>query len=305
MDFSLWPNPERSYAETAQLVAQVEAAEWYGAYVADHFMANVDVGQPAPGPLLEATATLAALAASTSTIRLGSLVLSATYRHPAVLANWAATCDQVSGGRLILGLGAGWQENEHAAYGLPLGPLATRVDRFEEYVQVVRLLTERETVDFAGEYFTLEGARCEPAPKQQPLPILLGVKGERRTLRIAAARADIWNSWCTPAELAHRNALLDGHCDDLGRDPSTLRRTTQAMVLPTATTAEGERRKAEAQGRPLVVGTSAQMLEQLAAYAAAGCAEFIVPTWLLGETAEALEALERFDLEVVRPLRAS
>ena len=239
MRFSLWPNPERTFLETRALVLQAESAGWHAAYVADHFMDDRPIGEPAEVATLESTATVAALAASTSTIRLGTLVASATYRHPAVLAAWAATVDQISEGRLILGLGAGWQLNEHHAYGIALGDVSIRIDRFEEYVAVVRSLLAGGTTTFAGQYFHLDEAPCRPGPIQQPLPLLLGVKGERRTMRIAARQADCWNSWCTPDELQHRNAVLDDHCEEIGRDPSEIWRTTQALVIVTATEAEG------------------------------------------------------------------
>ncbi len=303
MDFSLWPNPERSFDELRRLVLQAEEAGWHAAYVADHFMDDKAVGEPAEVPMLESTATLAALAASTTTIRLGTLVASATYRHPAVLANWASTADQISQGRLILGLGAGWQLNEHHAYGIELGDVPTRIDRFEQYVTVVRSLLAGGTTTFAGSHYQLEAAPCRPEPVQQPLPLLLGVKGERRTMAIAAAQASIWNAWCTPEELAHRNGVLDGHCATIGRDPAEIRRTTQALVIPTATADEGQALRESSIGRPLVAGTPEQMIEDLARFAEAGCDEFIVPGWTLGDGTAASDAIAMLTESVAPALR--
>jgi len=302
MRFSLWPNPERPFDETRDLVRQAEAAGWHCAYVADHFMDDRPIGEPAEVATLESTATLAALAASTSTIRLGTLVASATYRHPAVLASWAATVDQISGGRLVLGLGAGWQLNEHHAYGIDLGDVPTRIDRFEEYVEVVRSLLGGGTTTFAGDHFTLRDAPCRPGPVQQPLPLLLGVKGERRTMAIAARQANLWNAWCTPAELAHRNAVLNGHCETSGRDPGEIGRTTQALVILTATADEGVALLEQGIGRPLVAGTAEQVVEQLAQYVAAGCDEFIVPGWTLGDAGRAADAIALFSESVLPAL---
>ena len=303
MRFSLWPNPERTFLETRALVLQAESAGWHAAYVADHFMDDRPIGEPAEVATLESTATVAALAASTSTIRLGTLVASATYRHPAVLAAWAATVDQISEGRLILGLGAGWQLNEHHAYGIALGDVSIRIDRFEEYVAVVRSLLAGGTTTFAGQYFHLDEAPCRPGPIQQPLPLLLGVKGERRTMRIAARQADCWNSWCTPDELQHRNAVLDDHCEEIGREPSEIWRTTQALVIVTATEAEGRSLRERSIGRPLVAGTPDQMIEDLRRYRDAGCDEFIVPGWTLGDAAAAGDAIDLLTESVVPALR--
>lgn len=122
------------------------------------------------------------------------------YRHPAVLAKIAATVDQVSHGRLTLGIGSGWQENEHDAYGIPLGTAREQMDRFEEAVQILRSLLRQARTTFAGEYFQLRDAPAQPAPVQQPLPLLIGGDGERRMLRVVAQYADQWNAWTTPEQ---------------------------------------------------------------------------------------------------------
>ena len=291
MRFSLWPNPERTYAETRALVLQAEAAGWHAAYVADHFMDDKPIGEPATVAMLESTSTMAALAEATSSIRLGTLVASATYRHPAVLAAWAATVDQISDGRVILGLGAGWQINEHHAYGIELGEVRTRIDRFAEYVSVVQSLLSGGSTTFDGTFFRLEDAPCEPGPVQQPLPLLLGVKGERRTMALAAQHASIWNSWCTPEELRNRNAVLDRHCNTIGRDPSEIQRTTQALVIVTSTEEQGARLRSQSAGRPLLAGTATQLIEQLGDYVDSGCDEFIVPGWTLGAGDAPMDAI--------------
>ncbi len=299
MRLSIWPNPERSFTDTLEIVRAAEAAGWHAAYVADHFMDNVAIGEPAPTPMLEATSTLVALAQATSSIKVGTLVASATYRHPAVLANWAATTHEVSQGRLLLGLGAGWQENEHHEYGIDLGSIRTRVDRFEEYVAIVDDLLAGEVVTTNGAHYHLHGAHLSPAPGRGAVPLLLGVKGERRTMAIAARHAQIWNAWCTPAELEHRNGVLDRHCAAIGRDPRTITRSTQAMVAVLDDPARAEQLRTALAGRPAVVGSAPQVLEQLLGYAEVGCDEFIVPCWILGGTNEVLATIETLTTEVL------
>ena len=172
MKLSVWPSTSQSWADLLDVVGHVDAAGWYCAYVADHFMGDGASFGAATAPWLEATATLAALAGATDQVRLAPLVLSATYRHPAVVANWAATVDHTSGGRFTLGLGAGWQVNEHEQYGLELGSPGERVGRFDEYLAVVRGLLTEERTTVAGRWFTVTdcplraqaGAAAAPDP---------------------------------------------------------------------------------------------------------------------------------------------
>ena len=176
------------------------------------------------GPNLEAWTMLAALGQATRRIRLGCQVTGMIYRHPAVLANMAATVDIISAGRLILGLGAGWNEEETAAYGIELPPLRERFDRFDEGVQaVIGLLTQRTTT-FDGTYVKLTDAYCEPKPVQRPHPpITIGGRGPKRTLRAVARWAQEWNA--VNIDVADWRALkeiLAGHCADIGRDPAEI-----------------------------------------------------------------------------------
>ena len=176
------------------------------------------------GPCLEGWVTLTALAQATRRLRLGTLVTGIHYRHPAVLANMAATLDIVSGGRLELGIGAGWNEEESGAYGIELGTPRQRSDRFEEACEVlVRLLTQ-EVTTFAGDYYQLTDARCEPKPVQRPHPpICIGGSGEKRTLRTAARFAQHWNFvGGTVEQFTRARDVLYQHCADVGRDPSEI-----------------------------------------------------------------------------------
>ena len=176
------------------------------------------------GPCLEGWVTLTALAQATKRLRLGTLVTGVHYRHPAVLANMAATLDIVSGGRLEIGIGAGWNEEESGAYGISVGTPKERSDRFEEACEVIIGLLSDDTTSFSGTYYELTSARCNPKPVQRPHPpICIGGNGERRTLRTAARFAQHWNFvGGTVEEFAHKREVLHEHCANLGRDPEEI-----------------------------------------------------------------------------------
>jgi F420-dependent oxidoreductase-like protein len=171
------------------------------------------------GPCLEGWVTLTALAQATRRLRLGTLVTGNIYRHPAVLANMAATLDIISGGRLELGLGAGWNEEECAAYGIDLPPLKERFDRFDEACEIIVSLLSNETTDFDGRHYRLREARCEPKPLQRPHPPLcIGGLGEKRTLRTVARFAQHWNlPGGGPDVFKQKRDVLAGHCAEVGR----------------------------------------------------------------------------------------
>jgi F420-dependent oxidoreductase-like protein len=187
----------------------------------DHFY---PIFSDSSGPCLEGWTTLTALAQATSRLRLGTLVTGIHYRHPAVLANMVAALDIISNGRLELGIGAGWNEEESGAYGIELGSIKGRFDRFEEACQVLTSLLSKETTDFDGRYYQLKGARNEPKGPQRPHPpICIGGSGEKRTLRITARYAQHWNFAGGPPEVfAHKRAVLSAHCADIGRDPKEI-----------------------------------------------------------------------------------
>jgi alkanesulfonate monooxygenase SsuD/methylene tetrahydromethanopterin reductase-like flavin-dependent oxidoreductase (luciferase family) len=169
------------------------------------------------------------MALKTSRIRVGLMVASNTYRHPAVLANMAATLDIVSDGRLEFGIGAGWHEGEHAMYGIPLGTAAQRIRAMDEACIVLKSLWTNELSDFDGHHYRLTQARCEPKPVQRPHPpITIGGTGERLTLRAVARHADRWNfNGKTVEEFVRLNGVLDDHCEAVGRDPRSIVRSVQ------------------------------------------------------------------------------
>ncbi len=189
-----------------------------GGWTFDHF---TPLRGDESGPCLEGWMLLASLATITSRLRLGVMVSGNTYRHPAVLANMAATADVVSDGRLDLGIGAGWFAPEHEAYGIELPPLRERFDRFDEAVEVIHLLLTQPVSDFEGAYYQLQGARCEPKPVQRPHPpLVIGGGGERRTLRTTARWADHWNFPSMDFDLEafrRKRAVLENWCEQLGR----------------------------------------------------------------------------------------
>jgi F420-dependent oxidoreductase-like protein len=186
-------------------------------WVFDHFY---PIFSDPTGPCLEGWSTLTALALATNRLRLGNLVSGIHYRHPAVLANMVSTIDIISDGRLELGIGAGWNEEESGAYGIELGTPRERSDRFEEACEVLVGLLTQETTTFNGKYYQLTEARNEPKGPQRPHPpICIGGSGEKRTLRTAAKYAQHWNFAAgTAAEFAHKRDVLWAHCADLGRD---------------------------------------------------------------------------------------
>jgi F420-dependent oxidoreductase-like protein len=198
-------------------------------WVFDHFYPIV--GDSA-GPCLEGWMVLAALAQATRRLRLGVLVTGIHYRHPAVLANMAATIDVISDGRLELGIGAGWNEEESGAYGIELGTRRERSDRFEEACQVLIGLLSQETTDFDGKYYRLKEARNEPKGPQRPHPpICIGGSGERRTLLTTAKYAQHWNFLGgSPADFARKRDVLFGHCRAVGRDPAEITLSSHVLL---------------------------------------------------------------------------
>jgi F420-dependent oxidoreductase-like protein len=192
----------------------------------DHFY---PIFSDSTGPCFEGWTVTTALAQATRRLRVGVMVTGNPYRHPAVLANMAATLDVVSDGRLELGIGAGWNQEECDAYGIELPPLRERFDRLDEALTVIVGLLRNETTDFDGRYYTLRAARCEPKPVQRPHPpICVGGGGEKRTLAIAARWSQHWNlAGGSPEVFAHKLDVLRGHCDAIGRDPKEITTSVQ------------------------------------------------------------------------------
>jgi F420-dependent oxidoreductase-like protein len=303
MRFSIWPSPAQSWDDIHEITAHCEQTGWDGVYFADHLMPNGPGPAPLDGDILECWSVIAALAALVPRLRIAPLVTSVTYRHPAVLANIAAAVDHVSHGRLTLGVGAGWQENEHAAYGIPLGTVRERMDRFEEAVQILRSLLTQPRTTFAGQFFELRDAPNQPAPVQDRLPLLIGGSGERRTLRIAARYADQWNAWTTPELLAHKVSVLRAHCEQVGRDPEEIHVSTQALLYLSTDKEWLSQQRPARPGQQVIAGTPAEVADIVARYRDAGADELIVPDFTLGPMARKKDTCDLFMQEVAPAFR--
>ncbi len=223
MQFAFKTSPQNTtWADMLEVWKAADEMDFFvSGWVFDHFY---PIFSDPTGPCLEGWSVLAGLAASTKRLRLGNMVSGIHYRHPAVLANMASTVDIISGGRLELGIGAGWNEEESGAYGIELGSIKDRSDRFEEACEVIVGLLTQETTTFEGRFYQLKDARNEPKGPQQPHPpICIGGGGEKRTLRTTARWAQHWNFGAgTPAEFAHKRDVLHAHCADIGRDPKEI-----------------------------------------------------------------------------------
>lgn len=298
MRFSHWISTAHPTDEILDRGRHAEATGWDGLYVADHFMTNGD--GPSDSPMHECFTLLAALAVAVPRVRLGSLVAGNTYRHPAVLAKQATTIDHLSGGRLVLGLGAGWQVNEHEAYGIPLGSTRERLAWFEEACQVVTGLRDQPRTTVAGDRYQLADAPLEPKPVG-PLPLMIGSSGQTVMARIVATYAQEWNTWSTPELWAEKRQGYDRALDEAGRDPATLHTSTQALVLLGP---DGAARAEDlAKIRPAIGGTPAQLVDTIGRWAEAGLDELIIPDFTLGDRAAAAEALDQIITEVAPAFR--
>ncbi len=290
MKFSLWPNNDRVPAELLEQARVAEDTGWYGIWLADHYMPNTGDTTPARGDAYECWALIPALAAVTNRVRIGTLVSPTSVHHPALLAKRASTVDQLSGGRMVLGLGAGWQINEHHAYGIELEPPGKRVSRFEESIQIVRSMLSQDSTTFHGACYDITDAPCDPKPVQSPLPILVGTRSPRM-LRITARHADEWNTWGSPEQAAvHRTALIET-CDKVGRDPATVWTSANALVDLGGS--------APPPGRAALFGSAQQLVDQFGRYAELGFDEFILPDWNLGaDKSERADKVARIKTEV-------
>jgi alkanesulfonate monooxygenase SsuD/methylene tetrahydromethanopterin reductase-like flavin-dependent oxidoreductase (luciferase family) len=302
MEFSVWPNMSLPPGEVLDTARWADANGFHGVWYADHYMPNTGTEEIEPGDVHECWAMLPAIATVTERVRVGSLVSPTSIHHPAVLANRAATIDHLSGGRMVLGLGAGWQINEHRAYGIELEAPRQRVDRFEEAVRIIRSLLGEDRTTFHGSIYSITDAPADPKPIQSPLPILVGTGG-RRMQRITARFADEWNTWGTVASSAERHAGFVAACEAVDVDPATKWTSVQALVFLTDTDEQADEILGGEWGARSIAGTASKLVDELGAYAATGFDEFIVPDWNLGRTAETRrESLERLHAEVLTRL---
>ena len=274
----LEPRHGATYDRILALAQATEDAGFDAFFRSDHYH-GIDAGDPEYLPT-DSWTTLAGLARETSRVRLGTLVTAATFRHPGVLAITVATVDQMSGGRVTLGIGTGWFEREHRAYGIPFPPTRERFDRLEETLQVLEGLWTTppgEAFAFDGDHVRIDDCATFPALAQRPRPeIVIGGTGPRRTPRLAARFADEYNAGLAPLSeglIANMRAV----CEEVGRDPATLRMSSLLPACCGATRAEAQERAArlgEPGARLLsqgVVGEPSDVLAELERLAAAGC----------------------------------
>ncbi len=283
------------------LVAQTEALGFAGLFCSDHFIFRA----PPDYPSLDVMMALTYAASHTSRVHFGALVTPISFREPVMLARQALALDDLSGGRMILGVGAGWNVREHEAFGYALGDIPTRVARFTEALAVISgLLRDEEPVTFAGQFYQLREAQLLPRPQRPGGPrLMIGGSGPRRTLPLVAKYADLWNaSGMTADEVRERNALLDDLVIKAGRQPGDVGRTMMKFVLCGRDNAEYERRLvglrrqtayAEMSTDALletartqmkgIVGTPAEVAAQLREYEAAGMSEIMIQSFAVDD----------------------
>jgi F420-dependent oxidoreductase-like protein len=266
-----------------RVVALALAAETSGFesfWVMDHYHQIANNG-PASEPMLEAYALLSGVAARTSRIKLGAMVTGVTYRNPAFLAKAVTTLDIVSSGRAILGIGAAWNEEESLAYGYEWPPVAERFERLEDALQICRSMFTQPQTTFHGRRHHVDGAYNVPQPVQPGGPeILVGGTGERKTLRLVAQYANMWNGFGDPETVRHKIDVIEEHCRDVGRDPAEIVKTRLGRLIVTTTEEEAKGRRAEYQAlrgldddqlpSMLICGTPDTVVERVQAYVDAG-----------------------------------
>jgi F420-dependent oxidoreductase-like protein len=275
------PDPQDKWERCLDTALLAEELGYDSIWVYDHFH---NVPQPAHEAVFECWTTMAALAQATNRIRLGQMVSCTAYRPPTLTAKITANLDVISGGRLDWGVGAGWYQQEFAAYGYDFPSAKERIGRLREAVEVVTRLWSEPDVTYDGQYYAVRGAQCDPKPLQTPHPpIWIGGGGEQLTLRVVARLADYANFGGKPDEWAHKRDVLRRHCTEVGRDADQIRLTWSPEVLVRDTEAElralldsgrvgsrwGEAPDAWAAGN--LVGTPEQVAERIHTYVELGC----------------------------------
>ena len=297
MRFSFWTGNGQTWQDTLEGCRYAESTGWDGIWYADHFMPNEEnVDQP----IHEAWSILAAIASSVPRVRIGPLVAGNTYRNPALTAKIAATVDHISGGRVVLGLGAGWQENEHEKYGFEFSTVKGRLDRLDEAVEIVTSLLSNNRTNYQGDHYTILDAPLDPKPVQTKIPLMIGGGGRKRTLRTAALHADEWNYWGMPSDIAELCQVLDAHCDDVGRDPAEIERSACALMFIADNEEKLERFRDTDFGRATIVGTPTEVIDIVGEYAEVGLDELIVPDFTFGPLERKKESMDLF-IEQVAP----
>ncbi len=295
--------PAAQWPAVVDVATRAEAAGFTSVWVYDHFHT---VPTPQQEATLECWSLMAALAAATSEVRLGQMCTCAGYRPPALLAKMASTVDVISGGRLEVGIGAGWYEHEYRGYGYQFAAAADRIRMLREYVTVLKAMWTEDVVHHSGTHFRLDGAINDPPPIQQPHPPLwIAGSGEKMTLRLVAEHADYANFQFSVEEFVHKSNVLAAHCDAVGRPFEEIGRSSHVEIVIAATDTEVERkmeRICEQRGMPAdeieargFVGTVEEIRDAIGRLAAAGC------DYVICYFADAVwgEGLEMFAREII------
>lgn len=316
------PQQHTPWGELLDVARLVDGCGFESLWVIDHQLPAAAASMA--GSQFDAWTVLAAFAAATRDVTLGTLVTCNGFRHPALLAKIVTTVDHISGGRVALGIGAGWFEEEHRVFGWPFPPARERLERLDEALTVINQVWTEERPQFSGRYTSLafaapgaddagaaDAPAIGPAPVQRPRPpIIVGGSGERHALRIVARHADEWNVAGTPAFIAARSVTLEQHCAAVGRDPATIARSSYAQVIIDDSRARVdallERRAAmtgttvEAVRERVLAGSPQDVLEQLAAFAEVGVSRFMLQVGPPYRRA----VIEKVAADIVEPARA-
>jgi len=299
MRFSHWIGPFSPYSEIIAGAKHAESIGYDGIWFPDHLMAD---GEDSGRTTHECWTILGAIAAQVPRLRLGSLVVGNPYRNPALVAKMAASIDQISGGRFVLGLGTGWQENEHRAYGYIFESREIRRSRFIEACDVIQMLLSQERSTFAGRYYQLDDAPLQPKPIQVKIPLLIG-GSSNKLLPIVAEKADIWNSWGEPSVIAEKIKILNECCERIGRDPATIQRTAQALVYLNEDPLVLNKLRSRQIHYPHIIGNKDEIGEAMQSYVDAGVTEFVLPDFNFRNLPERIDSLDRFNDQVISVFR--
>lgn len=278
------PQIKRTWEQTRAAAEEFDRLGFDSVWLNDHLY-----GVPAPQiPILEAWTTLSAVAAVTQSVQLGTLVSPVGFRNPALLAKMAATLDNISNGRVIVGLGSGWFQSEYEGYGFEFPEVRQRLDELDEAVRLMKRMWTESQVTFEGRHFHTDSVFCEPKPVRSPHPpVLIGGAGEKVLLRIAAKYADIWNNLAVhQAELGAKAEVLKRHCDAEKRDPAEITISQQCLVVIGENEADAQAKIEKAAviygghmgagGPHSICGTAAQCIERIEKHIALGCTMFVI-----------------------------
>ena len=288
------------------LILMAENAGFDSFWVMDHFHQIKFVGGP-DEPMLESWTTISTLAGITTKIKLGTLVTGIVYRHPAILAKISATLDVLSKGRLFMGIGAAWNQEESFAYGVPFPSTRERLLRLEEVIQIIRKMWTKSTATFNGKYYQIKDAYCNPKPLQKPHPpIMVGGGGERNTLRIVAKYADACNLFGSFETIKRKLSILNEHCKNVGRDYDSILKTKLGIVLIDNDKVSLNKKLNELfKGMPkeqikefVIYGTQEEVLKEIESLENVGIEYFIVDL----DPSRELEQLELFADKIMKNL---